>query len=142
VPEIDGLRDATQMQLRRGKRAIALLLAGCVVLSGLVLLRHQTTVAHVHGALSGELEHAHALAEFHEQSTTPHLHGRDAEAHADVGVCALVAALDHATILPDSPSDATAVQPAVAPSLISFTLDRPSLARYRLAPKTSPPARS
>lgn len=128
------------MQLRRGRRAIALLLAGCVVLSGLVLLNHQTTVAHVHGALSGELEHAHALADYHELSTTPHLHGRDVDAHAEAGVCGLLAALDHATILAGSLGDATATQPASGAALPAFTLDPPALALYRLAPKTSPPA--
>lgn len=140
MPEIDCLRDATRLQLRRGRRAIALLLAGCVVLSGLVLLSHQTTVAHVHGAVSGELEHAHALADYHELSTTPHLHGRDVDAHAESGVCGLIAALDHASIIASSFGAATAVQPAMVASLPAFTLDAPAHALYRLAPKTSPPA--
>jgi hypothetical protein len=140
MSQIDRLRDATQMQLRRGRRAIALLLASCIVLSGLVLLRHQTAVAHVHGAQSGELEHAHALADYHELSTTPHLHGRDVDAHEETGVCALIAALDHASIIPGSPGDATAAKPVAVTVLAAFTLDPPALALYRLAPKTSPPA--
>lgn len=128
------------MQLRRGRRALALLLAGCVVLSGLFLLRHQATVAHVHGALSGELEHAHALADYHELSTTPHLHGRDVDAHEETGVCALTAALDNVSIIPGSPADAADVGPLVVADQAAITLDPPALALYRLAPKTSPPA--
>lgn len=140
MPEINGLRDAIQMQLRRGRRAIALVLAGCVVLSGLAALRHETTVAHVHGALSGELEHAHELADFHELSTTPHLHGRSDDAHVEAGACALLAALDHATILPGSPAAATAALPVAVTTLAVVTPETPALALYRLAPKTSPPA--
>ncbi|MBA3456767.1 MAG: hypothetical protein H0T42_27005 [Deltaproteobacteria bacterium] len=128
------------MQLRRGRRAIALLLAGCVVLSGLVALRHASAVAHVHGAGSGELEHAHELADFHENSTTPHLHGRSVDAHAHAGVCSLLAANDQTTILPGCPGDATSVQPIAITTTPRFALEPPALARYRLAPKTSPPA--
>lgn len=129
------------MQVRRGRRAIALLLAGCVVLSGLAALRHETAVAHVRGALTGELEHAHELAEFHEDSTTPHLHGRNIDAHAE-GACALLAALDHATILPAAVLAATAAHPVAVVTVEPLALDAPALALYRLAPKTSPPARS
>lgn len=128
------------MQQRRGRRAIALLLAGCVVLSGLAALRHESTVAHVYGALSGELEHAHELADFHELSTTPHLHGRSVDAHGDAGACALLAALDHSTIVSGSPTDSTAPRPAAVTTIPLFAFERPTLALYRLAPKTSPPA--
>ena len=139
MPHIWLLRDATRLQLRRGRGAIALLLASCVVLSGLFLLRHQATVAHVHGALSGALEHAHALADHHELSTTPHLHGREVDAHGELGVCALIAALDHAVILASTPTAATATQPVAVATGPSVALDSPARALYRLAPKTSPP---
>src|SRR5688572_21945495 len=118
------------MQLRRGQRAIALLLAGCVVLSGFAALRHESTVAHVHGALSGELEHAHELADFHELSTTPHLHGRSVDGHGDAGVCILLAALDHSTIVSGSPTDSSAARPATV-ATISLAVASPTLAVYR-----------
>jgi hypothetical protein len=133
------LLDAIHMQVRRGRRAIALLLAGCVVLSGLAALRHETAVAHVRGALTHELQHAHELAEFHEQSTTPHLHGRNVDAHGE-GACALLAALDHATILPGSPAWFSPTQPAAILAVATLPFDPPARALYRLAPKTSPPA--
>ena len=139
MSNIEGVRDATQMQLRRGRGALALLLASCVVLSGLFLLRHQATVAHVHGALSGALEHAHALADYHELSTTPHLHGRDVDASCEVGVCALIAALDHATIVSTGSVAATVTHPVVVVALPAVAHDPPARTLYRLAPKTSPP---
>lgn len=127
------------MQLRRGRRAIALLLAGCVVLSGLAALRHESAVAHVRDGSTGQLQHTHALAEFHEQSTTPHLHGRNVDSDAD-GSCDLLAALDHATIVPGSALWPTATQPASIISVVLLPFDAPARALYRLAPKTSPPA--
>lgn len=133
------MRQAIQIQLRRGRCAIALLLAGCVVFAGLAALRHETTVAHVHGALTGELAHAHALADYHELSTTPHLHDRNVEAGSEVGGCALLAALDHATILPGSSPDSPASLAAALTTMLVLALEPPALALYRLAPKTSPP---
>jgi len=134
------VREGIQIQLRRGRRAIALLLAGCVVFAGLAALRHETTVAHVHGALTGELAHAHALADYHELATTPHLHGRNVDANHETGACALLAALDHATILPGSPAASTAALPAPLALVAILLPEPPALALYRLAPKTSPPA--
>ncbi len=139
IPE-RSVGDAIQMQLRRSRRAIALLLAGCVVFAGLAALRHETAVAHVRGALTGELEHAHALADYHELSTTPHLHGRDVDAHAEAGACHLLAALDHSTILPGSPLTSSTVRPLAVTAVLPFALEPPARAVYRLAPKTSPPA--
>jgi len=136
------VRDVFHFQLRRGRRAIALMLAGCVVFAGLAALRHETTVAHVHGAQTGELAHAHALADYHELSTTPHLHGRDVDAHHEAGRCALLAALDHSTILTCSPTASAVARPSAVPSLAHPPQAPPSFARYRLAPKTSPPART
>lgn len=140
MPDLHSLRHALRRQLTRGRRAIALLLAGCVVFAGLAALRHETTVAHVHGALTGELEHAHALADFHELSTTPHLHGRNVETGTDTGACTLLASLDHATILPGSPAASTGAQPAAIVAIAILPFDPPARALYRLAPKTSPPA--
>lgn len=130
------------MQDGRGRRAIALVAACCLVLAGLFALRHEAEVAHVREALTGALAHAHELAEHHEHSATPHLHGRDVEAHAEAGACALLAALEHATILAGSPATAAA-QPAwialAPPTPITAAQARPL---YLLAPKTSPPARA
>ncbi len=134
------MRQAIQIQLRRGRRAIALLLAGCVVFAGLAALRHETTVAHVHGALTGELEHAHALADYHELSTTPHLHDRNVDANHETGACALLAALDHATILPGSFLGSPASQAVALTTTLVLALEPPAFALYRLAPKTSPPS--
>jgi len=127
------------MQLRRGPRAIALLLTGCVLFAGLAALRHEATVAHAHGALTGAAEHTHALAELHELSTTPHLHGRNVEAHAD-GACTLLAALDHSTILTRATCHDAAPRPIIQVAQLAVTLTPLAHALYRLAPKTSPPA--
>lgn len=140
MPKIERLRSAIHMQLARGRRAIALLLAGCVVFAGLAALRHEAAVAHVQGALTGELEHAHALADFHELSTTPHLHGRKVETGTETGVCALLAALDHATMVPCSSSASSAAQPAAVTAVLVLSHAPPTYTLFRLAPKTSPPA--
>jgi hypothetical protein len=121
-------------------RALAVLTASCILLAGLCALRHEANVAHVRDRLTGQLQHAHALAEHHAHDATPHLHGREVDAHGDTGGCALLGVLDHATILP------TAI--AIADDLIDegrttaalVDVSSPALARYRLAPKTSPPA--
>lgn len=129
------------MQLRRSwvARAVALLTATCLLVLGLGALRHETAVAHVRDGLTGHLQHAHALAEHHANDTTPHLHGRDVAAHAEAAGCALLAALDHATILPTTPVEAETSAAAELPALAFETGAVPALARYRLAPKTSPP---
>jgi len=128
------------MQLRRGRRSISLPLSVCFVFSGLAAVRHETTVAHVRGALTGELHHAHELADYHELSTTPHLHGRDVDAHAEASVCSLLAALDHSTIVTGSPCHDAAPQATVAVAQLAAPPPPLAHALYRLAPKTSPPA--
>lgn len=123
-----------------GRRTIALVLAGCVVFAGLAALRHETTVAHVHAAVSGALEHAHALADFHVLSTTPHLHGRNVETGTETGECTLLAALAHATIVPDSLVASAIARWVAVVGLAAVAFEPPARAVYRLAPKTSPPA--
>ena len=125
------------MQERRS-RGFAIFAAACVLLAHLISLRHETTVAHVRDSTGG-MEHAHALAEHHEVSTTPHLHGNAAHDHADIGPCALLAGLEQSTVLTKTPVIAIAA-PALAlagagapPTIVATT---PVLA---FAPKTSPP---
>lgn len=136
--------DATQLQTRRrarwAVRAVAVLSAACMVLAGLLAVRHETAVAHVRGALTGELQHAHAIAERHEVSATPHLHGRTVDAHAERGACTLLAALDHPTIVTSAGSELApaAATPLLAP--VAFAAAPVARALLRLAPKTSPPA--
>ncbi len=120
------------------KRGAAIIAAACILLAHLVSLRHETTVAHVRDSV-GAMEHAHALAEDHADSTTPHLHGNGAHDHADIGPCALLVGLEQSTILSSSPSLAhgvvahatvvehVAITAAVDVSILSY------------APKTSPP---
>lgn len=128
------------MQHGRARRTLALAAACSILVTGLLALRHETTVAHVREALTGALAHAHALADHHEQSATPHLHGRDVEAHPEAGACALLAALDHATILADAPAGLAAAPSAVALEVPATDAVITPRALYLLAPKTSPPA--
>lgn len=121
-------------------RSLSILTAACLLLGGLFALRHETSVAHVRGALSGELEHAHALAEHHTHDAVPHLHGRDVEDHGEGGACALLAALDHSTILADSVTTEVSAQPTAVLAVARLALEPSAFALYRLAPKTSPPA--
>ena len=121
------------------QRGAAVFAAACILLAHLISLRHETTVAHVRDA-GGVLEHAHALAEFHEHSTTQHLHGNGAHDHADVGPCALLVGLEHSTIVTKPPAIGT-----IAPSLALAHTSAPPLVEtgisvLALAPKTSPPA--
>lgn len=122
-------------------RALSILTAACLLLGGLFALRHETSVAHVRGALSGELEHAHALAEHHTQDAVPHLHGRDVEEHGEGGACALLAALDHSTVVLEAPATEVAAQSSELITIPVVAVELTARARYRLAPKTSPPAR-
>ncbi len=125
------------------RRTLALALALCVWVVGLAALRHETAVAHVRDALTGAVAHAHALAERHEQhSTTPHLHGRDVAADHESGECVLLAALDHATILPTLPSGAEVATAADLDLVPALALAPTAQTLYLLAPKTSPPARA
>ncbi len=125
----------------RPARITALVACALLLLTVLGALRHETSVAHVRDAVSGQLRHAHALAEHHTTSDTAHVHGRDVAADAEAGGCELLAALDHAAILP-SPAGAVADSTPLAVADAMAVTDAPDpRSRYRLAPKTSPPAR-
>jgi hypothetical protein len=139
VPDTDRVRVTTPMQDRL-RRAIALLLTCCVLLAGIAALRHEAKVAHVRDARSGRLQHAHALADFHELSTTPHLHGRNVDADHEAGGCTLLAALEHSTIMAPAAPSGLIAQVATHATTPLVALEPPALALYLLAPKTSPPA--
>ncbi|MDB4961802.1 MAG: hypothetical protein JWP01_1801 [Myxococcales bacterium] len=123
----------------RLQRAIALVVASCILFAGFAELRHETSVVHVRDAIHGELQHAHALADFHELSTTPHLHNRDVNAEHEAGSCALLAALGYSTIVGGQPRAAVTLDAIAIVDAIVITLEPPALELYLLAPKTSPP---
>lgn len=131
---------------RRKARALAILAAGAMVLASLLVLRHETLVAHVRDRATGAVHHGQALADLHAQGegglAPQHLHGLDVEHHPDTGSCPLHQGLAASTILPSAP------HLAAAPHVITDTLTvhvaptPAARAIYRLAPKLSPPARA
>lgn len=125
----------------RSARITALAACALLLLTVLGALRHETAVAHVRDAVSGQLRHAHALAERHTTSATAHVHGRDVAADAEAGGCELLASLDHAAILPTPALALARPTPIVPTSSTSVAAAPDPRSRYRLAPKTSPPAR-
>ncbi len=106
---------------------------------GLLAVRHEAHVAHVRDGATGTLHHAHALADVHAQDASPHLHGRHVEAHAEIGGCLLHAALDQSTLAPTLHAAARAVFSRAVDVPLETDARVARLARYRLAPKTSPP---
>lgn len=123
----------------RGSRAFAIFAAACVLLAHLISLRHETTVAHVRDSV-GAMEHAHALAEYHEASATPHVHGNGANDHADVGRCALLAGLEQSTVLASPPTLAASVLARAVVVHVARPDIVAGLAILAFAPKTSPPS--
>lgn len=117
---------------------MAIVAAGCILLAHLISLRHETTVAHVRDT-AGILEHAHALAEYHSASTTPHLHGNESEDHADIGPCALLVGLEQSTILSAPPVVVDSVGAVELASAVTPPASIASLSVLAFAPKTSPP---
>ena len=120
-------------------RAAAILAAACVLLAHLISVHHETAVAHVRDSV-GALEHAHALADFHEVSTTPHLHGRDVDGHGEEGTCSLLAGLDQSTVLAIAPALVVAAAPAVLAIADAPAARSHALSVIAFAPKTSPPS--
>jgi|SRR5688572_4343798 ABC-type nickel/cobalt efflux system permease component RcnA len=119
------------------KRAVALATALMLVCVGLVARWHETEVAHAHEQ-SGRVIHAQELADHHEHSSTDHLHGSAADGH--VGDCALLAMAHDSSVLAAPIVLATragALAPIVSRDAVTW---HTTLAAYRLAPKTSPPA--
>jgi hypothetical protein len=131
---------------RRKARALAVLAAGAMVLASLLALRHETLVAHVRDRVTGAVHHAQALAELHEQGqgahAPQHLHGLDVDHHPDTGSCPLHQGLAATTILPSAPHLAATPHVTTDTVTASNALTPVAQAIYRLAPKTSPPARA
>ncbi len=134
-------RRAPRRLRARSTRITALVACALLLLTVLGALRHETSVAHVRDAVSGELRHAHALAEHHTADTTAHVHGREVAADAEAGGCELLAFLDHAAILPTPAVGLACPTPLVPAGATSVPVAPDPRSRYRLAPKTSPPAR-
>jgi hypothetical protein len=123
----------------RKSRAIAIFAAACVLLAHLISLRHETTVAHVRDSV-GAMEHAHELAEYHETSTTPHLHGNGAEDHADLGPCALLVGLEQSTVLSSPPALAASIAAYAVVVELAPLQTAGGVSILAFAPKTSPPS--
>lgn len=120
------------------QRLFAAIAATLVVVANVVALHHGTEVAHVRDG-AGEHQHAHELAERHEASAAPHLHGRDVEAHTDAG-CALLASLERASLAARSFHPQVVVVAAVVPETVVASRAPEPVAILHVAPKTSPPA--
>ena len=133
------MANATRMQEHRSYRAIAAVTAVVLILTGWLSAYHEAEVAHVRDGV-GQVVHAQELADHHKSDTTTHLHGRAEHQHAP-GACSLLA-----TLLA-RPSTAFVVSVTAAAGIVSDTPPAPAavppaIAAYRLAPKTSPPARA
>ena len=118
-----------------GRRAIAILASAWLVAAGLLALRHEAEVAHAIDAHGVAIHGAHAIG--HRAGAPDHLHAGGG-AHPDLA-CALCAALHQ----PGATRAATPLTAAIA-SIVVVTPRAPTapiaaIARYRLAPKTSPP---
>lgn len=124
------------MQL--GRRAVAIATTLILLAVGWLGARHEAEVAHVREQ-SGRIVHGQQLADHHDAEAGHHLHGRELrDDHG--GACALLAVPPSAFAIA---APVLAGQPiaARAPSLTAPPCDVvASVAPYRLAPKTSPPA--
>ena len=119
------------------KRAVAIATALSLVCVGLLARWHEGEAAHAQEQ-SGRVVHAQALEGHHELSASAHLHGREVHSHA--GDCTLLAMM-HEPIAMASPwviaTPVEATTPIVGGELVAT---HSTIAAYRLAPKTSPPA--
>jgi len=111
------------------------------LVAGVLGMRHASEVAHVRDPHSGDVVHAQELAERHEHGAAHHLHGTAAPDHHGVGACSLLAVV-HAA--PAARSVTLVARTAIVTPLVTLPTSAPRLAiaGYRLAPKTSPPARA
>lgn len=137
VPHSD-VANATRMQERRSTRAVAALAAAILILVGWLRIHHQADVAHVSDG-AGHVTHALALAEPHKADRSEHLHGQAPQERAPEA-CALLA-ISLVRIVPAAavPVSSWIIVDAVrAPPIAAAPR---ALVVYRIAPKTSPPAR-
>jgi hypothetical protein len=127
------------MQERRSRRAVAAFTAAVLILAGWLSAHHEADVAHVRDG-TGRVVHAQELADHHVPDTAAHLHGRAEHQHAP-GACALLATLFARPAV--APAISVTVDAAIVSEILPATDAIPAaIAAYRLAPKTSPPARA
>lgn len=124
------------------KRGVAIATALILLCVGLLARHHEAEAAHVRER-SGRVVHAQELAGHHEASgwsgRTAHLHGREVHRHA--GECTLVAIAHVPAVASVAPSLLAApAGSAAAPLPARAATAARSIATYRIAPKTSPPA--
>jgi hypothetical protein len=123
----------------RARRALAVVAGVWLLLSGVLGRSHEARVAHVVDPHTGELRHASAMVGTHNGAHSDYHAASDRD--ADTAVCPLVAALHQAV---DSP---TAHPVTLAAPTLAHVCELPAASVafvtsvYRLAPKTSPPAR-
>ncbi|HSK00817.1 MAG TPA: hypothetical protein VK932_06235 [Kofleriaceae bacterium] len=125
------------MQERRSRRAVAAFAAVVLILAGWLGAHHEAEVAHVRDG-TGHAVHAQELADHHAPDDLAHLHGSAEHQHLP-GACALLATLLARTTIPPAVA-ATADLAITAGSLHAAAAAPSTIAAYRLAPKTSPPA--
>jgi hypothetical protein len=137
------MADAKHLRLAGGvRRAVAACIGVWLVACGVLASRHEADVAHVRDLRTGAVVHAAHLSEQHDAARSSDFH-RQSEPDADHGACALWVASHQA-------ATTTVARPAIAPAIRSAAFVVPLGARgtaaargvYRLAPKTSPPARA
>lgn len=120
----------------RARRAIAILASAWLVVAGALGLRHEAEVAHAIDARGVAIHGAHAVG--HHVGAADHLHRGGGGAHPD-DACALCAATHQAGATHAAPALAAAIAPIAILPRPAPRAPIAAIARYRLAPKTSPP---
>ena len=123
------------------RRVFAAIACAWLVVFGVLGGRHEANVVHVRDLATGELHHATPLVGAHTGDQSDYHATRDG--HADHDACALSSAFHQAARPHVATTFARPLRAIAAtdPSCDSRVTAR-SAAVYRLAPKTSPPARS
>ncbi|MEO8704492.1 MAG: hypothetical protein ABI867_30845, partial [Kofleriaceae bacterium] len=118
------------------RRAIALVTSMLVLACGVLALRHQATVVHVHD-VSGAEVHA-STVDCHDSTRPTHVHEAPEQPAHDAGACALTGVL-HGNPAAITEHRELAVLPVVetSPAIAIVHFRQASL--LRAAPKTSPP---
>lgn len=119
----------------RGRRALAILASAWLIAAGVLGLRHEARVAHAIDAHGVAIHGAHAHG--HRAGAADHLHAGGG-AHLD-DACALCAASHQSVARHAAPSLTATIAPIAIRSPRAPVAPVEAVARYRLAPKTSPP---
>ena len=138
VPVATGLQQSRRAS--RARRTLATLASAWLLLAGVLGLRHFANVAHVVDPHTGELRHASG-AVGHHSGTHSDYHATQDD-HADTDACPIAAAVHQAVDSGTAPPPTFALPTATAALLIARTHAAVTTTVYRLAPKTSPPARA